>query len=91
MFTPREWHEDAACLGAPPEIFFPDINGDKTDGPWTAARSYCAQCPVKKRCLDNALKNEEPVLLRYGMWGGQTPTERGITAAKRTRQASRRL
>ena len=68
MFTPLEWHEKAACLGAPTEIFFPEINGDK------------------KRCLDEALKNEQPILMRFGMWGGQTPTERGVTASKRAKK-----
>ena len=86
MFTPLEWHEKAACLGAPTEIFFPEINGDKTDNPWIAARNYCGQCTVKKQCLDDALKNEQPILMRFGMWGGQTPAERSVTASKRAKK-----
>jgi hypothetical protein len=86
MFTRLEWEEKAACKGAPVEIFFPEINGDKTDNPWLPARNYCAQCTVKKQCLDAALKYEQPVLMRFGMWGGQTPTERGVTASKRGRK-----
>lgn len=36
------------------------------------AKKFCADCPVKQRCLDWALNNE----IMYGVWGGRSPKER---------------
>lgn len=37
-----------------------------------AARSICADCPVKRTCLVHALLQPEP----FGIWGGFTTPER---------------
>lgn len=37
-----------------------------------AARSICADCPVKRTCLVHALLQPEP----FGIWGGYTTPER---------------
>lgn len=37
------------------------------------AKALCAQCPVRRECLEDANANDE----REGIWGGMTVTERG--------------
>lgn len=32
----------------------------------------CLSCPVKQKCLDYAIKHNEP----YGIWGGMTVRDR---------------
>ncbi len=46
----RDWRDDAACLTADPELFFPLPGADDS-----AARGYCAACPVRVECLQDAL------------------------------------
>ena len=36
------------------------------------AEVFCSDCPVRKMCLEYALKNNED----HGVWGGRTPEER---------------
>lgn len=67
---------EAACVGAPTEIFFPEINGGNTEEGWVEARKYCAECTVRKECLALVQQWESPDVRRNGMWGGMTPTER---------------
>lgn len=62
------WAEDAACLHADPEAFFPEKGGSST-----AAMQMCADCPVADDCLDYAMQS--PVVL-YGIWGGTSERER---------------
>lgn len=54
-------------------IFFSDNALDQE-----AAKRICAECPVKRECLDWALDNSE-----YGTWGGQTEKERRVTVRAR--------
>jgi len=45
------------CAGAPTEWFFPP----HTDrAAYTKGKEICAACPVRSRCLEYALGNEEP-------------------------------
>ena len=37
-----------------------------------AAKRVCAACPVRRECLDFALRLREP----FGIWGGLTESER---------------
>lgn len=64
----HEWSEFASCVNRF-EYMFP------TDSDWQgidAARSICAECPVRFECLTEAMDNGE----QFGMWGGLTPAER---------------
>ncbi|PGH49697.1 WhiB family transcriptional regulator [Streptomyces sp. Ru87] len=68
------WHDHAACRSTPhhqvdPELFFPDP--DELDR-IRAAKSLCAQCPVRRTCLDAALEAGD----RDGIRGGMTEEER---------------
>jgi len=68
------WRSRALCVGADEDLFFP-----QTGKSARAAKAICARCPVRMRCLAEALDNGET----YGVWGGLTPEER--------RQLKRRL
>lgn len=48
----RGWVRRAACVGLPPEMFFPER--DET-GSLAKARQVCAGCPVKRDCLTEIL------------------------------------
>ncbi|SFC59209.1 WhiB family transcriptional regulator [Streptomyces aidingensis] len=68
------WQTRAACLPTEanpvdPEIFFPEP--EETDRIATA-KALCAQCPVRRTCLDAALENGD----RHGIRGGLTEEER---------------
>jgi WhiB family redox-sensing transcriptional regulator len=61
------WAEDAKCLQADPDTFFPEKGGSTRE-----AKRICAQCPVRAECLEYALDNDE----RFGIWGGLSERER---------------
>ncbi|MDX1658061.1 MAG: WhiB family transcriptional regulator [Nitriliruptorales bacterium] len=63
----EEWMQDAKCLDADPEAFFPEKGGSTRE-----AKRICAACPVREECLEYALGNEE----RFGIWGGLSERER---------------
>jgi WhiB family transcriptional regulator, redox-sensing transcriptional regulator len=54
---------DAACVGADPELFFPELGDAETEA---RAVAICAGCPARAACYERALQNRE----RYGVWGG---------------------
>lgn len=61
------WQEQGLCLGADPEIFFPERTGSTKE-----AKKLCGHCAVRNQCLEWALKTNEP----YGVWGGLSERER---------------
>ncbi|MEV3853137.1 WhiB family transcriptional regulator [Streptomyces sp. NPDC050095] len=68
------WRDHAACGSTPhhqvdPELFFPEP--DEMDR-IHEAKALCAQCPVRKGCLDAALDNGDT----DGIRGGMTEEER---------------
>lgn len=65
-WTRPDWYDHAACVGQPPEIFFPE------DKVWAPARRVCERCPVREECLEFAIENGEP----HGVWGGWGPRTR---------------
>ncbi|MBL1073826.1 WhiB family transcriptional regulator [Nocardia sp. 2] len=66
-FLDPVWHREALCAETDPDAFFPD-RGEST----RAAKRICAQCDVRRQCLDYALAHDH----RFGIWGGLTPRER---------------
>ena len=44
-----------------------------------SAKAICAQCPVKRDCLDYAVAIREP----HGIWGGLNELERRVHAERR--------
>lgn len=65
----NEWTDDAACLGANPEMFFPERGEHQKDD---QAMNTCAACPVRIPCLDASM-NEH-----LGVWGGWRAEHRVI-------------
>ncbi|MGW4492320.1 WhiB family transcriptional regulator [Streptomyces sp. NPDC004376] len=68
------WQNQAVCQSTEyndvdPETFFP--NPDET-GKIAAAKALCAQCPVRRTCLDAALETGDS----HGIRGGMTEEER---------------
>ncbi len=61
------WMEEAACTGHSIEEFYPDRGVSTLE-----AKLLCKTCPVKRRCLDYALENNET----YGICGGKSERER---------------
>lgn len=63
--TPKNWRELAACRGVDPDLFFLE-RGDNRG--FVKAKQVCGACPVRDRCLEEAIENGE----EFGVWGGQT-------------------
>src|SRR5438067_1814886 len=70
----RHWRDQAACLGADPDLFFPQ-RGESAE----PAREICARCPVREACLDYALRNA----ITHGIWGGVSVRERRALRTRR--------
>lgn len=61
------WQAQAACLGQT-DVMYPE---DASDASAIAkAKALCARCPVRPQCRE-AGRSEG-----YGIWGGDTATER---------------
>lgn len=79
----RSWRERGACVGMPPEIFFPPESGSPPD--YTEAEKVCDSCTVREECLEHALWWPE----KLGYWGGMS--ERGRRLLKRRLRRAERL
>lgn len=86
------WRLRAACKpgsGHDPELWFPAYRRGAMVGTRAQqraatqrvqkrvadAKEVCRTCTVREECLDYALSHDE----KEGIWGGQTPAERGVT------------
>lgn len=76
------WMQEAACQGEPVEHFFP--SGD-SPALYELGRLVCRDCPVRKDCLEYALRER----LDDGLWGGLTVDERRRIRRDRRRDARR--
>lgn len=72
MTTAGTWQDRAACLDADPELFYAPGDWDHAPARAAAAKTWCATCPVRTECLDDALRGDD----KHGIRGGMTPTER---------------
>lgn len=69
------WQMRASCRGPQAAVFFPPTTferKDEKDERETRAKAICAACPVRKACLDYAVRIKEP----HGIWGGLNELER---------------
>jgi WhiB family redox-sensing transcriptional regulator len=84
------WFERAACRDVDRTLFFEAERESSTrrDRRVRAAKSVCAQCPVRRECLSFALAVPE----RYGIWGGMTAWERKLIRRRKgpSRRSDRR-
>lgn len=74
-----EWSDQAACLSAEPELFFPVGTGDGALDDITTAKAVCARCSVLDNCRSYALRTRQP----FGVWGGLDEDERRAMWANR--------
>ena len=75
------WRRDAACAVTDPELFFA---GDEDSV--VRAKQVCADCPVRRECLETALAVNE----MHGVWGGMAEGERRRLIRTRRRQRNAR-
>ena len=75
---PAGWQADAACRDADAEVFF-SLDEQRQQ----EALALCADCPVRRECLEHALANGE----QYGIWGGLREGERRRLMRDRRRAA----
>src|SRR5882757_9811308 len=68
-----EWRSRAACRGRLDLDFI-----DPAPAQVTACRAICVECPVRDKCLAEALGNGEA----WGIWGGHDTDEREQLAAR---------
>lgn len=67
------WHRLASCAGLETWVFYGAAEAQPMTRPEIErARSVCAFCPVRPRCLADALDIDEG----WGVWGGYTKPER---------------
>lgn len=71
----RTWSSEASCHGFS-EIMMPPlevmIRKEAREKAERQAKAICSVCPVREPCLNEALRNKEPL----GVWGGLNPEER---------------
>lgn len=69
------WQLKAACRGPQSAVFFPppqfERKADRLERERRAKR-ICAQCDVRRDCLEYSLEIREP----HGIWGGLNESER---------------
>jgi len=76
------WQAKAACRGPQSAVFFPPAHFERKDEKElreNRAKAICSTCPVKKPCLDYAIRIREP----HGIWGGLNEVERKQVLARR--------
>lgn len=61
------WQQLALCAETDPDAFFPEEGGSQR-----IPKNICKDCPVRVRCLEYAIRNNET----HGVWGGLSPSER---------------
>jgi WhiB family redox-sensing transcriptional regulator len=84
------WHEQAACRGADPELFFaPEVERvTARKRRETAAKRICSGCAVRTACLEWRL--DSPDQLDGGIWAGLDEDERTRLRSNRRRAVARR-
>lgn len=73
--APEDWQNKASCRGHSAAIFFAPTHFERKEARAARerqAKAVCASCPVRKECLNYALRIREP----HGIWGGLNETER---------------
>lgn len=67
------WRAEAACAGMDVNLFFPPSAAGQgqrwTETMWTpdAGFAVCADCPVRRECFDDAIRNHETEGVRGGV------------------------
>ncbi|HEX9991615.1 MAG TPA: WhiB family transcriptional regulator [Acidimicrobiales bacterium] len=72
------WRDFSACSGQPTSLWYPDEKGHGRE-----AKAVCRACPVRERCLLDAVARNE----QHGIWGGAAEPDRRLL--RRARAAGR--
>lgn len=75
MRSDEAWHVKASCRGPQADVFFPPPHVERKEERQEregAAKAICDRCPVRRPCLDYAIRIREP----HGIWGGLNELER---------------
>lgn len=76
MAASMDWLRQAACKeAADPEIFFPPPANSRLI--IQEAKSYCNRCPVRRECLQHALRTRAK-----GVWGDMSDIQRAMYRLK---------
>lgn len=77
------WQDAAACRDMETLLFFGRDGEQRPEREIREekAKAVCASCPVRRRCLDYALRNS----IKQGTWGGLSPEERIRERRRRAR------
>lgn len=70
-----DWQARGLCRDTDGDLFFPPAHFEhkpEREARERQAKAICAQCPVRRECLDWALATREP----HGVWGGHSELER---------------
>jgi WhiB family redox-sensing transcriptional regulator len=59
----------------------PDLWFAETPAALEQAKAFCADCPVREKCLAGALRRAEP----WGVWGGEIFERGAVIPRKRPR------
>jgi len=75
----RDWHTQALCAGEDPEFWFYDSTKGRsinleTEKKIKIAKSICSDCPVRLKCLEQGMEEEN--LIQGTIWGGLTLWDR---------------
>lgn len=71
----ESWQLKASCRGPHASVFFPPSHVERKDEKLrreSRAKAICAECLVRRACLDYAIRIREP----HGIWGGLNELER---------------
>jgi len=75
------WYPQAACMGAPVDLFFPERTQPDARR-MEQARAICGSCPVREACLVAGMAEQ------HGIWGGLSPSERRVLRRKQRQGAA---
>ena len=73
--TDLTWQQNGACRTGDSTDFYPPMHTETKHERLARerrAKTICAVCPVRQRCLEYAVVADE----RYGIWGGLNKDER---------------
>jgi WhiB family transcriptional regulator, redox-sensing transcriptional regulator len=79
--VPRPTRPELPCHVDDPDLWFAEAPADLE-----RAKTLCAGCPIRRRCLAAALERAEP----WGVWGGEIFERGSIVSRKRPRGRPRK-
>jgi WhiB family redox-sensing transcriptional regulator len=79
---PDDQQPELPCHVSDPDLWFADSPSDLE-----RAKELCADCPIRRACLTEALNRAEP----WGVWGGEIFDRGSVVSRKRPRGRPRKI